>query len=307
MDFFLAHGQVTFLLMSKLVQTLHHYQQIEKAITYLLTHHQQRLGLSALAAHLGISEYYFQRLFIEWAGISPKHFLKFLTREHMKFLLDQGYSNLDTTSQTGLTCIGRSYEIFINTAAITPAQYMQMGSDLHLSFAFHDSPFGEYLLAVCSMGICHLSFVQSERRSTEAEFRQDWALASIVENLHETHPYHERLFGDYLDKNLTLLLRGTPFQIQVWQALLKIPFAHMTHYEGLAKKLDKPQASRAVASAVAKNRIAYLIPCHRVIRKIGDSGEFRWGKARKSLILAYESAIREAAQQTSGTVDGQRQ
>lgn len=286
-------GQVDFLLMSKLAEPPQHYRLIEKAITYLLAHHQQQPGLSALAAHVGLSDFYFQRLFVEWVGISPKRFLQFLTREHMKALLDQGSSTLEATYQAGLSGSGRSHELFVNTASITPAQYKHMGRELHLSFAFHDSPFGEYLLAVSKLGVCHLSFIQKERQSTEAEFRQDWALASIVENPRATQPYHEQLFGDSIAKDIKLLLRGTPFQLQVWQALLQIPFACLTHYEGLAERLDKPGASRATASALAKNRIAYLIPCHRVIRKIGDSGEFRWGKARKRLILAYEGAIRE--------------
>lgn len=270
-----------------------HYRLIEKAIGYLLEHHQEQPKLAAVAAHVGLSDYHFQRLFVDWVGISPKRFLQFLTREYMKTLLDQGASTLDASYQAGLSGGGRSHELFISTEAITPAQYRDLGKNLELYYAFHLSPFGEYLLGVSPRGICHLSFVTRSREQTEQEFRQEWELANIAENPDKTLPFQQQLFGQSRNREVSLLLRGTPFQIQVWQALLQIPFARVTHYEGLASVLGNPSATRAAASAVAKNKIAYLIPCHRVIRKIGESGEFRWGKARKRLLLAYEGAVGE--------------
>lgn len=283
-----------------------HYQLIEKAIDYLHAHHHEQPRLATVAAHVGLSEYHFQRLFVDWVGISPKRFLQFLTREYMKTLLDQGLSTLDAGYQAGLSGGGRSHELFITTEAMTPAQYRDLGRHLELSYAFHVSPFGEYLLAVSSRGICQLSFVELSQTRTEEEFRQEWALASITQDAEKTLSYHQQLFGQGGEKHIPLLLRGTPFQIQVWQALLRIPFARLTHYEGLASTLDNPLATRAAASAVAKNKIAYLIPCHRVIRKIGESGDYRWGKSRKRLLLAYESAVADDGLPIE-TVGGQRQ
>ncbi|MAM71812.1 MAG: 6-O-methylguanine DNA methyltransferase [Gammaproteobacteria bacterium] len=290
--------------MSTDLQDSEHYQLVEKAIDYLLLEHQQQPRLADVAGHVGLSEYYFQRLFVNWVGISPKRFLQFLTREYMKTLLDQGYSTLDAAYQAGLSGGGRSHELFIRTQAITPAQYKNLGDRLKLSFAFHHSPFGEYLLAVSEHGICHLAFVEKAHKDTENLFREEWALASIREDSAITLPYHQQLFAGSSKTEIPLLLRGTPFQVQVWEALLKIPFGQVTHYQELADAIGKKTAARATASAIARNKIAYLIPCHRVIRKIGDSGEFRWGKARKRLVLAYEGAVNSGL---TGKDDAQRQ
>jgi AraC family transcriptional regulator of adaptative response/methylated-DNA-[protein]-cysteine methyltransferase len=268
-----------------------HYQLVERAINYLMTHYSEQPGLAEIAQHVGLSEFYFQRLFVEWVGISPKRFLQFLTREHMKTLLDQGYSIMDATYQAGLSGNGRSHELFINTEAITPAQYKKMGKDLNISFGFHDSPFGEYLLAVTDKGICHISFVEHSKEQTEAAFRADWSKATIQKESELTAKVHQQLFTEDSSQQIQLFLRGTQFQIQVWQALLRIPFGAVSNYEKLADAIGNSAATRATASAIAKNKIAYLIPCHRVIRKIGDSGEFRWGKSRKKILLAYESAV----------------
>ena len=267
-----------------------HYMLVEKAIAYLLEHHTEQPELSDIAAHVGLSEFYFQRLFVEWAGISPKRFLQFLTREYMKNLLDEGYSTLDAAYQAGLSGGGRCHELFVNSESITPAQYKNLGKDLKLSFGFHTSPFGDYLLACSDRGICQLNFVETSLAQTEYYFREDWPLASIERNQQVTEVFHQKLFSSAARQEIKLLLRGTPFQIQVWQALLKIPFGAVANYEQLAASMGKTSATRAAASAIAKNKIAYLIPCHRVIRKIGDSGEFRWGKHRKKLLLACEGA-----------------
>ena len=267
-----------------------HYMLVEKAIAYLLEHHTEQPELSDIAAHVGLSEFYFQRLFVEWAGISPKRFLQFLTREYMKNLLDEGYSTLDAAYQAGLSGGGRCHELFVNRESITPAHSKTLGKDLKLSFGFHTSTFGDYLLACSDRGICQLNFVETSLAQTEYYFREDWALASIERNQQVTEVFHQKLFSSAARQEIKLLLRGTPFQIQVWQALLKIPFGAVANYEQLAASMGKTSATRAAASAIAKNKIAYLIPCHRVIRKIGDSGEFRWGKHRKKLLLACEGA-----------------
>lgn len=268
-----------------------HYQLIEKAINYLLENYAEQPNLSKIAKHAGLSEFYFQRLFVEWAGISPKRFLQFLTREHMKVLLDKGYPTLDAAYQVGLSGGGRSHELFVNTEAITPAQYKKLGTNLEIYYGFHLSPFGEYLLALTDRGICHISFVEHSKEQTEAAFKQEWLLANIQHKQDRTIDIHRQIFSSDSTAEIKLLLRGTQFQIQIWQALLSIPFGAVSNYEKLAATIGNSSATRAAASAIANNKIAYLIPCHRVIRKIGESGEFRWGKNRKKIILAYESAV----------------
>lgn len=268
-----------------------HYLLVESAINYLLKHHTEQPELAEVASHVGLSEFYFQRLFVEWGGISPKRFLQFLTREHMKTLLDRGYSTLDASYQVGLSGSGRSHELFVNTAAITPAQYKKLGKAMSIQYGFHSSPFGEYLLAITDKGICQISFVEQSEDQTEAAFRAEWHLADLQRNEELTLNTHKQLFSSDTSQEINLLLRGTQFQIQVWQALLSIPFGAVSNYEKLATAMGNGSATRAAASAIAKNKIAYLIPCHRVIRKVGESGEFRWGKNRKKILLAYESAV----------------
>lgn len=268
-----------------------HYLLVERAINYLLDHHTEQPDLAEIASHVGLSEFYFQRLFVEWVGISPKRFLQFLTREHMKTLLDRGYSTLDASYQVGLSGSGRSHELFVNTEAITPAQYKKLGKAMSIKYGFHASPFGEYLLAITDKGICHISFVDKSEAETEAVFKGEWQLAKLERNEKLTLDIHKQLFASDATQEIKLLLRGTQFQIQVWQALLSIPFGAVSNYEKLATAIGNSSATRATASAIAKNKIAYLIPCHRVIRKIGESGEFRWGKNRKKILLAYESVV----------------
>ena len=277
--------------MQKGEPTKQHYQLIEKAINYLLAHYAEQPDLTEIAKHAGLSEFYFQRLFVEWVGISPKRFLQFLTREHMKVLLDKGYSTMDAAYQVGLSGSGRSHELFVNTEAITPAQYKKLGKDLNIYYGFHLSPFGDYLLATTDKGVCHISFVENSKEETESSFKEEWILANLQHSQDKTIGTHRQLFSSDSHQEIKLLLRGTQFQIQIWQALLSIPFGAISNYEKLAATVGNSSATRAAASAIAKNKIAYLIPCHRVIRKIGESGEFRWGKNRKKIILAYESAL----------------
>lgn len=271
--------------------TEQHYHLVEKSINYLLENYSEQPDLRELAQHAGLSEFYFQRLFVDWVGISPKRFLQFLTREHMKVLLDRGYSTMDAAYQVGLSGSGRSHELFVKSEAITPSQYKKLGKNLEIYYGFHSSPFGEYLLAITHKGICHISFIEHSKEDTEACFKEEWLLANLRHSHERTIDSHKQLFSSDSSQAITLLLRGTPFQIQIWQALLSIPFGAVSNYEKIATAIGRRSATRATASAIAKNKIAYLIPCHRVIRKVGESGDFRWGKSRKKILLAYESAL----------------
>lgn len=267
------------------------YQRIEQSIGYIETHAGRQPTLEEIAAHLHLSEYHFQRLFTRWAGISPKRFLQFLTRENAKRLLDQS-SVLNAAFETGLSSPGRLHDLFVQTEAVTPGEYKSRGAGVSIRYGFHPTPFGECLLAVTPRGICFLAFAGAEgRASALAALRDEWENADLHEAPETTRPVVGQIFAPaHPETPLRLHLRGTNFQIKVWEALLRIPPGEATCYEGLAASIGQPQAARAVGSAVARNPVAYLIPCHRVLRKTGGFGNYRYGAARKQAMLLWESA-----------------
>ena len=268
-----------------------HYLLIEAVINYLLDHQTQQPELTEIAAHFSLSEFSFKRIFVDWVGISPTRFLQFLTPKYLKAQLNIGYSNINAVYQLGLSGNGSCHKLFVNIKAITPTQYKRLGKGLYIDYGFHSSPFGDYLLAVTEKRICHISFVEHSKEETEATFKTEWHLTKVGRNEKKTNETHQKIFSSNSTQELKLLLRGTQFQVQIWQALLNIPFGAVSNYENLAAATGKISATRPAASAIAKNKIAYLIPCHRVIRKNGESGEFRWGKNKKKILLAYESAV----------------
>lgn len=269
------------------------YQAMETALYTLAEQHERPPSLKELAESCDISEFHFQKLFTRWVGISPKRFSQYLSKEYIKSLLNAGMKPLDACYQAGLSGPGRMHELFINTEAMSPAQYKNLGKGLTIRYGLHDSPFGKYLIAVTGKGICQMNFISDNQQQVLEELHDNWSLASLTQDNASSQPFHDRIFGTASGHNdpLTLILKGTNFQIQVWQALLKIPFGNITSYEDIAALSGKPAATRACASAIARNNIAWLVPCHRVVRKIGESGQYRWGANRKKLILAYEGAI----------------
>ena len=272
------------------------YQTMEEALYHLAENAHAPPSLKALAARSGISEFHFQKMFTRWVGISPKRFSQFLSKEYIKSLLDSGMKPLDACYQAGLSGPGRLHELFINTEAMTPAQYRSLGKGLNIHYGTHDSPFGTYLIAATEKGICQLNFIEDNEQQVLEQLEDNWGQATLIDNPAATEKYHRKIFaGNITEKEqITLLLKGTNFQIQVWQALLKIPFGKITTYEEVASLMGKPSATRASASAIARNNIAWLIPCHRVVRKIGDSGQYRWGAPRKKIILGYEGSVLSA-------------
>ncbi len=269
------------------------YQRIEQAIRFIEANARAQPTLEEIAAHLHLSEYHFQRLFTRWAGISPKRFLQFLTREHAKRLLDHA-SVLDAALEAGLSGPGRLHDLFIHTEAITPGEYKTHGAGLSIHYGFHPTPFGECLLAVTPRGICFLAFVEPGGRHTAlAQLQHEWCNADLRAAPEITHPIVMHIFTSeraHTQAPLCLHLRGTNFQIKVWEALLHLPPGEATCYEALAAQIGQPGAARAVGSAVAHNPIAYLIPCHRVLRKVGDFGNYRYNPARKKAMLVWENA-----------------
>lgn len=272
-------------------QSSEDYQRIEQAILYLENHYRDQPSLEDVAANIGLSEYHFQRVFTRWAGVSPKRFLQFLTKEGAKDLLSRSENLLDTTHQVGLSSLGRLHDLFITTEAVTPGEYKSRGEGISIRYGIHLTPFGKCLIGLTEHGICHLSFVQTSEGDAIDNLVADWKEAKMIEDYRATAvlvaPIFDLRFSTRI-KPLNLHLRGTNFQIKVWEALLQIPAGNVTTYEGLAQRIGQPTASRAVGSAVGHNPIAVLIPCHRVIRKVGDFGNYRYGAPRKKALLARE-------------------
>ena len=285
---------------------LEDYSRIERAILFLEENYHRQPELHEVAQSVHLSEFHFQRLFRRWAGISPKRFIQFLTLEHAKKLLEGSHSVLDATYDAGLSSPGRLHDLFVNIEAMTPGEFKAKGAGLRISYGFHPSPFGECLLAVTERGICGLGFIDAGGRAQILrDFQARWPEAHWEENARLTQPYISRIFGGEKAMGtgrITLVLQGTNFQIKVWEALLRIPMGSVVPYEELATRVCSARAARAVGGAVGKNPIAFLIPCHRVIRKAGGIGGYHWGAARKRAMLAWEAARTERIRTDSAHV-----
>ena len=267
------------------------YRRVEQAIQYIETHYQRQPELREIAETIGLSEYHFQRLFTRWVGISPKRFLQFLTKEGAKELLEHSTNVLDATYGVGLSSPGRLYDLFVQTEAVTPGEYKARGAGLTIRYGFHPTPFGECLLGLTERGICHLGFTQSSREAALANLQADWQAASLLEDPSAGGPLIAQIISlERAADPIALFLAGTNFQIKVWEALLRIPSGSVYTYEGLAAEIGQPSAARAVGTAVGRNPVAVLIPCHRVIHKMGKFGNYRYGSARKKALLVWETA-----------------
>ncbi|MEW5939548.1 MAG: methylated-DNA--[protein]-cysteine S-methyltransferase [Chloroflexota bacterium] len=272
------------------------YRLIEQAIRFIEANATRQPELEEVAAAVGLSEFHFQRLFTRWAGISPKRFLQFLTKERAKELLAQSENLLDATHQVGLSSLGRLHDLFVTAEAVTPGEYKSRGAGLTIRYAIHPTPFGKCLIGTTERGICHLGFVQASEGDAVDNLVADWNEAKMIEDYKSTAPLVAPIFdlNPQGRDSLRLHLRGTNFQIKVWEALLQIPQGTVTTYEGIAARIGQPSALRAVGTAVGHNPVAVLIPCHRVLRKDGDFGNYRYGTARKKALLASEFALTPA-------------
>jgi AraC family transcriptional regulator of adaptative response/methylated-DNA-[protein]-cysteine methyltransferase len=283
--------------MNNTIQQSTDYHRIEQAIRYLQDNARSQPGLAEVASHIGLSEYHFQRLFTRWAGISPKRFLQFLTKENAKALLSRT-SVLSAAFETGLSGPGRLHDLLVECEAVTPGEVRSKGSGVEIAYGFHPTPFGECLLAVTKRGICYLAFVDGDRQAVFEQLRLDWSNASLRDDPSRTGSLVDLIFPSRrVDHSplrqptgISLHLRGTNFQIKVWEALLRLPVGSAINYEALAGQVGSVNAARAVGSAVARNPVAYLIPCHRVLQKAGDFGNYRYGSVRKQAILGWELA-----------------
>jgi AraC family transcriptional regulator of adaptative response/methylated-DNA-[protein]-cysteine methyltransferase len=271
------------------------YARIETAIALLAEPRDTPLPLDAIAAEIGLSPFHFQRLFKRWAGLSPKKFQQYLSVDHAKALLAESSSVLDAAFDSGLSGPSRLHDLFVACEAMTPGEYKAQGAHLKIRYGYAPSPFGECLVYLTDRGICGLGFVvgsgSAARRAAHEDLSRNWSLATFARDDDAAAATTRRIFAPRAnDKPLTLVLKGTNFQIRVWEALLAIPAGRTTTYEAIGTHLDLPRHGRAVGNAVAHNAISWLVPCHRVIRKTGVINHYRWGGDRKRAMLGWEAA-----------------
>jgi AraC family transcriptional regulator, regulatory protein of adaptative response / methylated-DNA-[protein]-cysteine methyltransferase len=275
------------------------YKRIAEAIDYYKANFKQQPSLDDVAGHIHLSPFHFQRMFREWAGVTPKQFLQYLTLEHAKEVLkkESGATVFDAAYEAGLSGTGRLHDLFVKIEGMTPGEYKNGGEALDIKYDFTDSPFGPMLVASTAKGVCYLAFADEGRQSALRSLKDQFPNA-------RWHPA-----GDVLQEaalsifqkdwsqpgQIKLHLKGTPFQIKVWETLLKVPMGRLTTYAELAGETGHPKAARAVGSAVGHNPVAFLIPCHRVIRSDGQVGEYHWGDTRKKAIIGWEAATIHAA------------
>ena len=268
------------------------YDRIEEAIGYITTHFQSQPGLDEVAEKIHLSPFHFQRLFTDWAGVSPKKFLQYISLEHAKNILkEQKLSLFEAAFETGLSGTGRLHDLFINIEGMTPGEYKNGGENLSINYSFAESPFGNILVASTSKGISHMAFADDEKEALEA-LQKNFPNAhykQMVDLIQQNALYIFTHDWKDLDK-IKLHLKGTAFQIKVWEALLKIPMGQLSTYGNIARQLQTPKASQAVGSAVGSNPVAFLIPCRRVIQSTGVFGQYHWGSNRKTAMIGWEAA-----------------
>ena len=275
------------------IERMNDYERIAQIIRFLDEHQAEQPDLASLAARAGLSPFHLHRLFSAWAGVTPKDFLQCLTLEHAKSMLYAGESILNVALESGLSGPGRLHDLCVNLEAASPGELKSGGSGWTLLFGFAESPIGKCLIAESPRGICHLSFIDNEK-SAATGLQKDWSQAELKRDDSNAGRLAGNIFAHPSDTNtrpaLRAFVRGTPFQVRVWRALLQIQPGSLTSYGRLAAAIGQPTASRAVGTAVGQNPLAYLIPCHRVIRETGLLGGYHWGPIRKRAIIAWESS-----------------
>lgn len=271
------------------------YHRIAAALAYASTHFQRQPTLEEMATQAHWSPFHFQRKFQEWAGVSPKKFLQYLSLAHAKRLLGQRASVAEAAYETGLSGTGRLHDLFVNLEAMTPGDYRHGGAALAITYDFGTSPFGPYLVAATAKGICHLAFAEDEDAALAA-LRAEWPNAAFTAAPSAAHAQVARFFARTFaaGERLHLHLKGTPFQLKIWEALLRIPEGELRTYAQLAGAAGSGAAVRAAGTAIGANPVGYLIPCHRVIRQTGELGQYRWGAGRKAALIGWEAAQIEA-------------
>lgn len=272
------------------------YNRIAEAIEYIKEHFKEQPDLDEVAQRVHLSPFHFQRLFTEWAGTSPKKFLQYISVGHAKKLLVENQATLfDTAYETGLSGTSRLHDLFVNIEGMTPAEYKNGGKNLTINYSFAESPFGNIIVASTAKGVCYMAFNESETQSLE-DLKSKFPNASFHQRLDLLQQNALYIFQDDWSKlqQIKLHLKGTDFQLKIWETLLKIPMGQLSTYGDIARKIEQPNAARAVGTAIGSNPVAFLIPCHRVIQSSGIFGGYMWGNTRKTAIIGWESAKNNA-------------
>lgn len=282
------------------------YHRIAAAIDYIRQHFREQPALDLIAEKVHLSPFHFQRLFVEWAGTSPKKFLQYISVEHAKRILKgtRDATLFDVAYETGLSGTGRLHDLFIHIEGMTPAEYKHGGKGLLINYSFAGSPFGNLIVASTYKGVCFMAFHENEREALNA-LMSKFPQADFQRKLDQNQQHALLIFGEDWSKlpEIKLHLKGSPFQLKVWEALLRIPMGKLTTYGHIAQQLDNPGASRAIGTAVGSNPVAFLIPCHRVIQSTGAVGGYMWGSTRKTAIIGWESARSAAGSDTRGPLE----
>jgi len=268
------------------------FNRIAEAIEFIHSNYKTQPQLDEVAGRIALSPYHFQRMFTDWAGVSPKKFLEYITIANArKMLKDEGATLFEAAIETGLSGSSRLHDLFINIEGMTPGEYKNGGENLSIHYSFAESPFGQVLVASTGKGICHIAFADNDEKAF-ADLKEKFPNANyrqVVDMMQQNAMFIFRSDWSQLHQ-VKLHLKGTPFQLKVWETLLKIPMGKLTTYGAVAKQINLPKASRAVGTAIGENPVAYLIPCHRIIQSTGAFGGYHWGSTRKTAIIGWEAA-----------------
>jgi AraC family transcriptional regulator of adaptative response/methylated-DNA-[protein]-cysteine methyltransferase len=276
----------------------HDYDMVKHTLAFISENWREQPSLETLADQAGLSPTHLQRLFTRWAGLSPKAFLQAVTLDHARGLLRDSASILDASYELGLSGPGRLHDLFVTHEGMSPGIYKAHGRGLNIQYGFHDCPFGRALILITSEGLAGLAFADhGKEKSALADMTSRWPEATYVENHQATTSYAKRIFESERwkpDQPLRIVFIGSDFEIRVWETILRIPFGKASSYSDIASHIGKPKAARAVGSAVGKNPISFVVPCHRVLEKSGGLGGYHWGLTRKRAILGWEAGVMAA-------------
>ena len=279
------------------------YERVASVIRFLDRHHTEQPDLAALAKAAGLSSFHFHRLFSTWAGVTPKDFLQCLTLQHVKQLLRDGDNVFDAALNAGLSGSGRLHDLCVTLEAASPGEMKSGGAGIEVDYGFTATPFGEVLIAETKRGVCHLSFVDQGRNPGHEVLKSQWPNAKLRRDDAQVAKMAARIFTsdpvETSNRRLRAFVRGTQFQLRVWRALLQVPVGSLTTYGRLAEAIGQSQAARAVGSAVGANPIAFIIPCHRVIRETGALGHYHWDPIRKRAIVGWEFSLRDRTREVA--------
>jgi AraC family transcriptional regulator, regulatory protein of adaptative response / methylated-DNA-[protein]-cysteine methyltransferase len=277
------------------VQHQTNFNRIAEAIDYLKNNYTNQPSLDELAAHVNLSPFHFQKMFTDWAGVSPKKFLQYITVANAKSLLREKQATLfDTAIETGLSGTGRLHDLFVNIEGMTPGEYKNGGENLRIDYCFAESIFGNIIVAATQKGICHIAFYDDEKLAI-VHLQKSFTKATYAQKENPFFQNVRTVFNNNFNEmqKIKLHLKGTDFQLKVWETLLTIPMGQLSTYGNIASKINNPKASRAVGSAIGDNPVAFLIPCHRVIQSTGIFGGYMWGPKRKTAMIGWEGAMVE--------------